>query len=194
MLVLYVRLHLRFLSGGAIWIPDLIDQTSHSDDRTISIVKIYMPTSLEKLFHDGVALTERKCRLQSSCHTPFIHQSQDAGGTLGGSVVCRSARRRLLPHHHRQRRGGALLLFLLRPHLQVLDAATGGVARTIFDAHERPAHAVALPQPSSFVALDRHRLFVKPFLGPISLSCPRPLSASLHFERIFSWPRLFAAS
>lgn len=66
----------------------------------------------------------------------------------------------------------SLLLFLLRPHLQVLDAATGGVARTIFDAHERPAHAVALPQPSSFVALDRHRPFVMPLplLGPISLS------------------------
>ena len=97
MLVLYVRLHLRFLEV----LPDLIDQTSHSDDRTISMRSSRYRR--EKLFHDGVALTERKDRLQSSYHTPFIHQSQDAGGTLGRSVVCRSARR-LLPHHHRHHR------------------------------------------------------------------------------------------
>ena len=38
--------------------------------------------------------------------------------------------------------------------VQILDAAVGSIARVISDAHQRPVHAVTLPSPSPFVALD----------------------------------------
>ena len=53
--------------------------------------------------------------------------------------------------------------------LLLVDAATGSVARTIPDAHERAAHTVCLPSPSPFVALDSAHYDI--FLSAASDGC-----------------------